>query len=119
MKNDLVSNLLDFLKKEKIKMELRKISDPEFWLESPDESITAKFVIDDNAREILYDVYSTEYYVHLKEETIRDVETLDFIAEEHRQWKFVETVENIWLILDRIKLWARKKDFKLRETEMI
>jgi magnesium-transporting ATPase (P-type) len=43
-------------------------------LESPDKSITAKFVINNDAREILYDIFSVEHDVHLKEEKIRDVE---------------------------------------------
>jgi hypothetical protein len=119
METDLVSNLLVFLKEEKIKMELRKTSDSEFWLESPDGSLTAKFVMDNKAHKILYDVYSTEYYVHLKEETVRDVETLDFIAEEHRKWKLEKAVENMWLVLDEIKFWAQKNKFEIKETEMI
>lgn len=100
-------------------MEFRTVSNSEFWLQSPHDSVAAKFVIDNDADEILYDVFSTEYDVHLKEETLRDVEKIDFIAEEHRKWKLAETAENIWLILDEIKLWARKNKFKVREKEMI
>jgi len=119
METGLILSVLNFLREEKIKMELQKSSDSEFWLESPDRSLTAKFVIDNNAREILYDVFSAEYDVHLKEETVRDVEKLDFIAEEHRNWKLEEAVENLWLVLDEIKLWAQKNKFDVKEKEMI
>jgi hypothetical protein len=119
MKTNLISELLKFLKKEEIEIKLRKISDFEFWLESPDKSITAKFVINNNTREILYDIFSVEHDVHLKEEKIRDVEKIDFIAEEHKKWKLVETVEDFWLILDENKLWAQKNQYQVKEKEMI
>jgi len=119
MKTNLISELLKFLKKEEIEIKLRKISDFEFWLESPDKSITANFVINNNTREILYDIFSVEHDVHLKEEKIRDVEKIDFIAEEHKKWKLVETVEDFWLILDENKLWAQKNQYQVKEKEMI
>jgi hypothetical protein len=119
MEGDLISELLKFLKKEKIEIKMRKISDSEFWLESPDKSITAKLAVDNDAREILCDIFSVEHDVHLKEEKIRDVEKIDFIAEEHKKWKLVEAVENFWLILDEIKLWAQKNRYQVKEKEMI
>jgi hypothetical protein len=119
MEINLISELQKFLKKEKIEIKLRKISDSEFWLESPDKSITAKFVINNNTREILYDIFSVEHDVHLKEEKIRDVEKIDFIAEEHKKWKLAETVEDFWLILGEIKIWAQKNKYHVKEKEMI
>ncbi len=119
METDLVSTLLSFLRKEKIKMKLRKISDSEFWLESQNGFMSIKFVVDGDASEILYDVFSPEYDVHLKEENLRDVEKLDFIAEETGKWEYEKPIENFWLILDRIKLWARKTGFNLKETRLI
>jgi hypothetical protein len=119
MENDLASNLLDFLKEEKIKMKLQKTSDSEFWLESPDGFMTVKFVTDENAHEVLYDVFSPKYDIHLKEETLRDVERLDFIAEETGKWEYEKPIENFWLILDCVKLWARKNGFRIRETLLI
>lgn len=120
MGTDLVPNLLNFLKKEKIKINLREVSNSEFWLEAPDGSVTAKFIIDENAHKILYDIFSTEYDTHLKEETIRDVKEIDFIAEEDlRNWKLVGTVENLWLVLDAVKLWALKNKFEIEEKDMI
>lgn len=119
METGLMSNLLSFTKEEKIKMRFQKKSDSEFWLESPDRSVTAKFVIDDNAREILYDIFSPAYDIHLKEETVEDVEKIDFIAEEHRKWKLAEAAEDIWLILDKIKLWTRDNRYTIKEHGMI
>lgn len=51
--------------------------------------------------------------------TMKDAEKLDFIAEEHRKWKLEEAVETMWLILDQIKLWAQKNEFKIKETKII
>ncbi|MEM3459465.1 MAG: hypothetical protein QXW63_00035 [Candidatus Bathyarchaeia archaeon] len=119
MNTSLISNLLNFMKTEKIKMRLKKISDSEFWLESPEGSLTTKFAIDDNAHEVFYDVFSTEQDVHLKEETIKDVERIDFIAEEHKEWKLAKAAEDVWLILDRVKLWAQQNNYELKEHEMI
>jgi hypothetical protein len=68
METDLVSNLLNFSREERIKMELRKTSDSEFWLESPDGFMAVRFFVDEGAHEILYDVFSPKYDVHLKEE---------------------------------------------------
>lgn len=119
MKTDLISDLLDFLTKEKMKIELRRTSDSEFWLESPRKSLVARFIIDDKAREILYDIFSPAHDVHLKEETIRDVERIDSIAEDHKEWKLEENVENLWLVLDEIKLWAQKNKYEVREEKII
>ncbi|MFX0195326.1 MAG: hypothetical protein ACFFCW_04310 [Candidatus Hodarchaeota archaeon] len=120
MKNDLVSVLLDFFRKEKINIKLENISDSEFWLENSKASVVAKFLVDDKAHEILYDIFSLEFDVHLKEKTLNDVETLDFKAETHKKWKLEEAVEEIWLILDQVKLWAQKHAFKnVKETKLI
>jgi hypothetical protein len=119
MGTGLVSNLLTFMKGEKIKMKLQKISDSDFWLESQDGFMTIKFVMDMDKHEILYDVFSPKYDVHLKEETLRDAERLDFIAEEARKWKYEKSIENFWLILDCVKLWAQKNEFYIKETNLI
>ncbi len=119
METGLVSNLLKFLKEEKIKMKLQKTSDSEFWLESPDGFMTVKFIVDESAHEILYDVFSPKYDIHLKEETLRDVEKLDIIAEETGEWEYEKSIEGFWLILDCVKLWARKNKFEIKEKEMI
>ncbi len=119
METGLVSNLVNFLKEEKIKMKLQKTSDSEFWLESPDGFMTVKFVTDESAHEILYDIFSPKYDVHLKEENLRDVERLDLIAEETGKWQYEKSIENFWLILDCVKLWARKNGFRVKEKRLI
>ena len=119
MKNDLISSLLDFMRREKIKMGMQKTSDSEFWFESPNGFIVVKFVVDKNTNEILYDVFSPKHDVHLKEETIRDVERLDFIAEEKGEWDYEKSIEDLWLILDSVKLWAKKNKFSIKEKHLI
>jgi hypothetical protein len=119
METSIIPNLSSFMAKEKIKMKFHKKSDSEFWLESPDKAIAAKFVIDSRTHKVFYDVFSTEYTLHLKEETVKDVEKIDFIAEEHRKWKLAEDAEDIWLILDKIKLWAQDNGYKIKEHGMI
>ncbi len=119
METDLFSILSDFIKKEKIKVKQQRVSDVEFWFDSPDESLTIKFIIDVKAHKILYDIYLTNLYIHLKEETLRDVEKLESISREHHNWKLEEPIENLWRILDRIKLWAEINGFELIEKGMI
>jgi hypothetical protein len=107
------------MRNEKTKMKLREISDSEFWLEGPYDFLTARFFVDIVSHEILYDVFSPKYDLHLKEENLRDLEKIDFIAEEQKKWKFAETAEDLWVILDEIKVWARKNNFKVKEKKII
>ena len=119
MENDFNLNLVNFLQKENIDMNLSKISNSEFWLDNTDRSITVRIIIDDKTKKILYDVYSINSNMHLNEKTIKDVKTLEYIAEENREWNAAETIENIWLILDEITLWADKNNFDLREEKLL
>ena len=119
MKNNLIPVIKDFMKKEKIDLSISQDNSFEFWLDDTLGSITVRFKINNPKQEVIYDVYSPELSTHLKEETIKDVERLEFLAEDDRKWKFAEGIENIWLILDRIKLWARQNDFKLMEKHLI
>lgn len=119
MISDLISKLLTFLEKEKIAVRLRETSASEFWIESLDNSLVARFLVDAAAQEISYDFFSTEYDVHLKEDTLRDVEKIDFVAEEHKKWKFAEAAEDLWVLLDEIKIWARKNNFTVKEKRII
>ncbi len=100
-------------------MKLQKTSDTEFWFEGPDDFMTVKFVMDKNTHEIMYDVFSPKYDVHLREETLRDVERLDLIAEEAGRWEYERAIEDFWLILDCVKLWARRNGFSVKETRLI
>jgi hypothetical protein len=119
MNESLVSNVLNFLEKEKIKMKLQKTSDLEFWLESQDGFVVTKFIVNQETSEVTYDVFSPKYDVHLREETLRDVEKLDFIAEEARKWEYEKSIEDLWLVLDCVKIWARKNGFHVKETRLI
>ncbi len=119
MENNLIPIVINFMKKEKIDMSISKDNPSEFWLDDKLGSVTVRFKVDDPKHEILYDVYSPEFSVHLKEETLKDVEHLEFLAEENRRWKIAEIIEDIWLILDRIRLWARQNNYNLMEKQLI
>jgi hypothetical protein len=119
MRTDLVPSLLEFMKKEKIDMILHEVSDSEFWLESSDGFLTAKFVMNQDDRLILYDLFSPKFDVHFKEEILRDVEKLDSIIEEKREWDYEKPIENLWLLLDAARLWAKKNRFRVKETRLI
>jgi len=119
MENNLISILKEFIEKEKINFSISEDNSTDFWLDNLNSTITVKFKINAPKHEILYDVYSPEYSVHLKEETIKDVERLEFLAEENRRWKIAESIEDIWLVLDQIKFWARKNNFSVMEKQLL
>jgi len=119
MKDNLIPIVTDFMKRENIDLSISKDNSSEFWLDDTFGSITVRFKVDDPKHQILYDVYSPEFSVHLKEETLKDVERLEFLAEENKRWKIAEIIENIWLILDQIKIWARQNNFDLIEKQLI
>ena len=119
MENNLISILKEFIKKEKIDFSISEDDSSDFWLDDLKSSMTVRFKIDSPKHQILYDVYSQEYSVHLKEETIKDVERLEFLAEENRRWKIAESIEDIWLVLDQIKLWARQNNFNVMEKQLL
>ncbi|MGB8779180.1 MAG: hypothetical protein WCD81_00840 [Candidatus Bathyarchaeia archaeon] len=118
MATDLVSNILKFLRKERIKMKLRMISDSEFWLEGPYGFLTAKFRVDKGNHQVLYDLFSPKYDVHLKEEALRDVEKLDLIVEERGKWDYEKSIEGLWLVLDCVNLWAQENRFSVKEKDL-
>ena len=119
MKNNLIPVIKDFMKKEKIDFSISEDNSYEFWLDDLKSSITVRFKVNTPKHEILYDVYSPEFSVHLKEETIKDVERLEFLAEENKRWKIAESIEDVWLVLDQIKLWARQNNFNVMEKQLI
>lgn len=119
MENNLISVIRDFIKKEKIDFSVSEDNSSEFWLDDLRNSITVRFMINSPEHRILYDVYSFEYSVHLKEETLKDVESLEFIAEENRKWEIAESIEDIWLVLDQIKFWAGKNNYDVMEKKLI
>jgi hypothetical protein len=119
LEKSFVKNLLDWVQNEKINMKFREISDCEFWLEGPYGFLTARFFMDVEAREISYDVFSPKYDLHLKEESLRDVEKLERIIEEKGKWDYEKPVEELWLILDHVKLWAQNNGFSVKEKLIV
>ena len=119
MENNIITLIRDFIQKEKIDFSISLDNSSEFWLDDLKSSITVRFKINTPKHEILYDVYSPEYSVHLQEETIKDVEQLEQLAEENRKWKLAESIEDIWLVLDEIKLWAMENNFNVMEKKLI
>ena len=119
MKNNLQQVIKNFMNKEKIDFLISKDNSCEFWLDDKMGSITVRFKVDEPKHEIFYDVYSPEFSAHLKEETIKDVEQIEFIAEENRRWIFAKIIEDIWLIIDQIKLWAKQNNYNLMEKKLI
>jgi len=119
MKNDLISVIKNFIDKEKINLSISKDTSSDFWLDNKDESVTMRLKINTLDHEILYDVYSPKFLIHLREKTIRDVERNEYIAEEKRQWTMSEIIEDMWLILDKVKLWAMKHNFSIKEKKLI
>ena len=119
MKNDLISDIENFIEKEKINLSVSKDMTTDFWLDDKDQSVTMRIKINSIDNEILYDVYSPKFLIHLQENTIKDVEKNEYIAEEKREWKMGEIIENMWLILDEIKLWAMKHNFIVKEKKLI
>jgi hypothetical protein len=102
-----------------LNMRVYRSSDSELWLEALDGFISVKIFVDYSNREILYDVFSPRYDVYLREENLGDVEKLDSIAEINGKWEHEKSIEGLWLALDRIRLWARKNRFNIRETRLI
>ena len=119
MQTNLVPLIRDFMKIEKIDFSISEDNSSEFWVDDLKNSITIRFKVDASTHDIFYDVYSSEYSVHLKEETIKDVEQLEFLAEEHRKWKISESIEDIWLVLDQIKLWAIQNNYNVMQRQLI
>jgi hypothetical protein len=119
MQDGLYQDIIDFMKKEKLTLNLSKISDREFWLDGPEKKITVKILVDTKAHEVLYDVYSVIEHIHIKEEKVKDVEQNEFIEEDYRRWKIAELLEEIWLVIDNISLWCQKNKYLLKETELL
>ena len=119
MRNDLISVIKKFIDTEKINLSVSKDTISDFWLDDKDQSVTMRLKINTLDHEILYDVYSPKFLIHLNEKTIRDVERNEYIAEEKRQWNMSEIIEDMWLILDEIKLWAMKHSFSIKEKKLI
>jgi hypothetical protein len=117
--DDLYQNLWNFMKKEKLALNLSKGSDGEFWLDGPEKKITVKILLDVPSRKILYDVYSVIDAMHLREKTLKQNEENEYIQEEHRRWKTAEVLEEVWLVIDAMILWSQKNNYSINETKLI
>jgi hypothetical protein len=96
-----------------------KIDDSQLWLETLDGFISVRLIVHYGTGEMLYDVFSPKYDVHLNEETIEDVERLDSLAEETGKWHYEKSIEDLWFVLDWIKLWTRKNGFTLKKASLV
>jgi hypothetical protein len=115
-------SILTFLEEHALKgsnLRIHKINDSHFWLETLDRFISARFVVDENARAILYDIFSPKYDAHLKETTLTDVEKLDSAIETMGKWRYEKSIEDLWFALDWIKVWARENGFHIVITRLI
>lgn len=119
MEKSYVQSLEDLIRNEKFSMKLREISNSEFWLEGPYGFLTARFYVNAAAREISYDAFSPKYDLHLTEESIRDVEKLERILEDKRKWDYEKPIEELRLILDYAKLWAKNNGFSIKEKQIV
>jgi hypothetical protein len=115
-------SVLTFLKEHALKgsnLRIHKVSDSQFWLETLDKFISARFVVDENVRAIFYDIFSPKYDAHLKEATLTDVEKLDSTIEIMGKWRYEKSIEDLWFALDWIKVWARENGFHIVITTLI
>jgi predicted RNase H-related nuclease YkuK (DUF458 family) len=119
MRNDLVDTIKKFMETEKIKFKISDKKDSEFWLDDEEGNITVRFRINESNNSIFYDIYAPKLLRHLKEKHLKDVEQLEYLAEEHRNWKLAESIEEIWIILDEILIWAEKNNYYVKEKELI
>jgi len=92
-----------------------KIDDSRLWLETLDGFILVKLLVRYKNMEIVYDVilhsFSLGQDVHLKEEIFDNPEKLDSIAGAIGEWKYQESVHDLWFVALWIKMWARRNGF--------
>jgi hypothetical protein len=119
MRKVLDRNLADFLKDQKIRMNLQKISDSEFWLVDPYGFLTARFLVDETALKVTYDVFSPKYDLHLRESSLKDIEQLERILEEKGKWNYAKSIEDLWLVLDYVRIWAQKRGHSIKEKRQV
>ncbi len=111
------SSLLSYLYDKGTKLSSRNITDSEFWLETQDGSVAIKFSIDNNAHKVSYNVFLPEFNKYFKEEDIRDVEKLTSLIEKKGQ-EYEKSVEDSWITLDWVKMWAQENKYLVEENEI-
>ena len=116
--NNFFSYLIDNIDKERIKFNLSKKSDSEIIFKSPDQSIIIKFIIDYIHNRLLYDIYLSEYHKHLKKRYIYNFEKMYSLQEKHGKLHLPKYLPELWIILDKIHIWARKNNFMIKGRTM-
>jgi predicted RNase H-related nuclease YkuK (DUF458 family) len=111
--------LQQFIQTENINVEISKSTDTEIWFDNSNKTIIMKIIIDHTQHQILYDIYDTDEVEHLTEKTIKDVERNEHLAEDNRKWKKAEAIEDMWLLLDEVEIWAKKHGYRMRETNLL
>lgn len=96
-------------------LRVSKVNDSQLWLETLDGFVSLRLIMYYEIRQVFYDVFSPKCDLHLKEETVEDVERLDAIAEAKGKWKYEKSIEDLWFVLDWIRIWARKNGFVLKK----
>jgi hypothetical protein len=114
-------SILSFLDEErthvlkKWNFRVAKIDDSQLLLESLDGFVSVRVLVRHQDMEIVYDVslhsFSLGYEVHLKEEMLHNAEKLDTIAGAIGEWKYRESVYELWFVVLWIKIWARRNGF--------
>jgi hypothetical protein len=92
-----------------------KIDDSQLWLESLDGFISVRLLVRHQSMEIVYDVslqsFSLGYEVHLKDEMLHNAEKLDSIAGAIGEWKYQESVYELWFVVLWIRIWGRRNGY--------
>jgi hypothetical protein len=110
-KNDLVSDLLHYINKEKIKVKLNKKSKSELILEAPDNSIIITLIIDNINYKLLYDVYLTEYKKHIEERDLSNFEKMYSLQIQKGKWHLPRYLPDVLMIFDEIYVWTKNANF--------
>jgi hypothetical protein len=118
---DVPKSILSYLDEERAQVlkkwnfRVAKIDDSQLWLETLDEFISVKLLVRHQDKEIVYDArlhsFSLGYDVHLKEDMLHNAEKLDSIAGAIGEWKYQESVYELWFVVQWIKIWARRNGF--------
>lgn len=114
-------SILSFFDEERVRVlkkwnfRVAKIDDSQLWLETLDGFIAVRLLVHHKATEIVYDVclhsFSLGYDVHLKEGVLDNAEKLDSIAGAIGEWKYQESVYELWFVALWIRIWARRNGF--------
>jgi hypothetical protein len=117
--DDSLVSVLEVLRSKGFNLKDHLASSSELWFEMEDGSLNIVLRMDQSNQMILYDVFSPMYDAHFKEQSIRDIERLSLFAEEHRKWKLAKSIEDSWLALDWISLWARRQGLGLEQRRLV